>query len=128
SPVNADLEAVLLPWASRIDTVHTPSIGVTPLFVTSRAGGVQETTVFLDPTRTFSRDSLRRRVVALLARPVRPDTAKGAPRGRAAVVRTGHAANHPYARSTPENLLFLDSAIDTTAQADALTPTPSNNP
>src|SRR5881275_3645379 len=39
SPVNADLEAVLLPWASRIDTVHTPSIGVTPLFVTSRAGG-----------------------------------------------------------------------------------------
>src|SRR5207249_595776 len=41
SPVNADLEAVLLPWASRIDTVHTPSIGVTPLFVTSRAGGVR---------------------------------------------------------------------------------------
>src|SRR2546426_4085123 len=31
---------------------HSP-IGVTPLFVTSRAGGVQETTVFLDPTRTF---------------------------------------------------------------------------
>src|SRR5436309_273310 len=61
SPVNADLEAVLLPWASRIDTVHTPSIGVTPLFVTSRAAGAQETTVFLDPTRTFSRHRLRRR-------------------------------------------------------------------
>src|SRR3989454_4751403 len=37
SPVNADLEAVLLPWASRIDTVHTPSIGVTPLFEIGRA-------------------------------------------------------------------------------------------
>src|SRR2546426_6224830 len=37
SPLNADLEAVLLPWASRLDTVHTPSIGVTPLFEIGRA-------------------------------------------------------------------------------------------
>src|SRR5437660_1239049 len=127
SPVNADLEAVLLPWASRIDTVHTPSIGVTPLFVTSRAGGVQETTVFLDPTRTFSRDSLRRRVVALLARPVRPDTAKGAPRGRVVVVGTGDFASDRYARNSPENLVFVENAIDWLAQDDALIAIRSKN-
>src|SRR5438128_772199 len=127
SPVNADLEAVLLPWASRIDTVHTPSIGVTPLFVTSRAGGVQETTVFLDPTRTFSRDSLRRRVVALLASPVRPDTAKGAPRGRVVVVGTGDFASDRYARNSPENLVFVENAVDWLAQDDALIAIRSKN-
>ena len=127
SPVNADLEAVLLPWASRIDTVHTPSIGVTPLFVTSRAGGVQETTVFLDPTRTFSRDSLRRRVVALLASPVRPDTAKGAPRGRVVVVGTGDFASDRYARNSPENIVFVENAVDWLAQDDALIAIRSKN-
>ena len=127
SPVNADLEAVLLPWASRIDTVHTPSIGVTPLFVTSRAGGVQETTVFLDPTRTFSRDSLRRRVVALLASPLRPDTAKGAPRGRVVVVGTGDFASDRYARNSPENLVFVENAVDWLAQDDALIAIRSKN-
>src|SRR5207247_1737973 len=114
SPVNADLEAVLLPWASRIDTVHTPSIGVTPLFVTSRAGGVQETTVFLDPTRTFSRDSLRRRVVALLASPLRPDTAKGAPRGRVVVVGTGDF-DHDHAAARTWSEPGISRAIATRA-------------
>jgi len=127
SPVNADLEAMLLPWASHIDTVHTPAIGVTPLFVTSRAGGVQETTVFLDPTRTFSRDSLRRRMVALLASPLRPDTAKGAPRGRVVVVGAGDFASDRYARNSPENIVFVENAIDWLAQDDALIAIRSKN-
>src|SRR5213596_1659158 len=127
SPVNADLEAVLLPWASRIDTVHTPSIGVTPLFITSRAGGVQETTVFLDPTRTFSRDSLRLRMVALLASPLRPDTAKGAARGRVVVFGAGDFASDRYARNSPENLVFVENAVDWLAQDDALIAIRSKN-
>src|SRR6266481_5425724 len=36
APANADLDAVVLPWTSQIDTTHTPSTTVTPLFVTSR--------------------------------------------------------------------------------------------
>ncbi len=63
SPANADLEAVVLPWASQIDTTPAPSRTVTPLFVTSRAGGVQETTAFLDPSREFSRPRREPRAV-----------------------------------------------------------------
>src|SRR5213595_3728496 len=127
SPVNADLEAVLLPWASRIDTVHAPLKTVTPLLVTSRAGGVQETTAFLDPSRAFSRDSLRSRLVALLVTAPGPDTTKGAPRGRLVVVGSGDFASDRYTRNSPENLVFVENAIDWLAQDDALIAIRSKN-
>jgi ABC-type uncharacterized transport system involved in gliding motility auxiliary subunit len=120
APANADLEAVLLPWTSQLDTTHTSSATVTPLFVTSRAGGMQETTVFLDPSRPFGRDSLRRRLVALLAGPAGSDTAKGAPRGRLVVVGSSDFASDRYARNAPENVVFVENAIDWLAQDDAL--------
>ncbi len=120
APANADLDAVVLPWTSQIDTTHTPSTTVTPLFVTSRAGGAQETMVFLDPSRPFSRDSLQRRLVGLLASRAESDTAKGAPRGRLVVVGTSDFASDRYARNSPENVVFVENAIDWLAQDEAL--------
>jgi len=120
APANADLDAVVLPWTSQIDTTHTPSTTVTPLFVTSRAGGAQETMVFLDPSRPFSRDSLQRRLVGLLASRAGSDTAKGAPRGRLVVVGTSDFASDRYARNSPENVVFVENAIDWLAQDEAL--------
>ena len=126
SPVNADLDAVLLPWASQIDTTAAASGMVTPLFVTSRAGGVQETTAFLDPARQFSRDSLRRRIVALLVNPTTRDTTKSA-RGRLVVVGSADFASDRYARNSPENFVFVQNAIDWLAQDDALIAIRSKN-
>src|SRR5438874_2065036 len=126
-PVNADLEAVLLPWTSQIDTPPVTAGTVTPLLVTSRAGGVQETMAFLDPSRAFSRDSLRRRVVALLASAPGPDTTKGAPRGRLVVVGSGDFASDRYTRNSPENPVFVENAIDWLAQDDALIAIRSKN-
>jgi len=120
APANADLDAVVLPWTSQIDTTHAPSTTVTPLFVTSRAGGTQETMVFLDPSRPFSRDSLHRRLVGLLASRAGSDTAKGAPRGRLVVVGTSDFASDRYARNSPENVVFVENAIDWLAQDEAL--------
>ena len=120
SPVNADLDAALLPWASQLDTAHAPLKTVTPLLVTSRAGGVQETTAFLDPSRAFSRDSLRSRLVALLVTPLPRDTTNGALRGRLVVVGSSDFASDRYARNAPENLVFVENAIDWLAQDDAL--------
>ena len=120
SPVNADLDAALLPWASQLDTAHAPLKTVTPLLVTSRAGGVQETTAFLDPSRAFSRDSLRSRLVALLVTPLTRDTTKGALRGRLVVVGSSDFASDRYTRNAPENVVFVENAIDWLAQDDAL--------
>lgn len=120
SPMNADLEAALLPWASQLDTARATPKTVTPLLVTSRAGGVEQTTVFLDPSRSFRRDSLRSRLMALLVNPLTRDTTKGAVRGRLVVVGSSDFASDRYARNAPENLVFVENAIDWLAQDDAL--------
>jgi len=96
----------VLPWTSQIDTTHTASTTVTPLFVTSRAGGAQETMVFLDPSRPF-----QPRQPAPAARGAAREQggiryAKGAPRGRLVVVGTSDFASDRYARNSPENVVF----------------------
>ena len=65
SGINAELDAVLLPWASTIDTSVGPHAAVTPLFETSRAGGVRTAEMVLSPTQQFGRDSLARRLLAV---------------------------------------------------------------
>lgn len=119
SPVNADLDATLLPWTSQLDTTHAPAGTVTPLLVTTRAAGVQETMALIDPSREFSRDSLRRRLVALLVNPLAGDKGGGA-RGRVVVVGSSDFASDRFARNAPENLVFAANAIDWLAQDDAL--------
>ena len=118
SPVNADLGSVMLPWASQIDTVKA-SASVTPLLVTSRAGGVQQTTAFIEPGSQLSRDSLRPRVVAALA--TLPATTSGAaPRGRVVVVGSADFASDRYARNSPTNIVLVQNAIDWLAQDEGL--------
>jgi hypothetical protein len=121
SPMNADLPGVLLPWASQIDTAHTQPGTVTPLLVTSQAGGAQETTAFISPDRPFSRDSLRSRIVALAVSPA------GTGRGRMVVVGTADFAGDRYARNSLENLVFAQNAIDWLAQDEALIAIRSKN-
>jgi ABC-type uncharacterized transport system involved in gliding motility auxiliary subunit/ABC-type transport system involved in multi-copper enzyme maturation permease subunit len=124
SPVNAELDAVLLPWASSIDTAKARTGSVTPLFVTSRAGGVQETTVMLDPSREFRRDSLRSRLLAALIHPAAPDSAAHA---RLVVVGSSDFASDRYARNSPDNLVFVQNAVDWLAQDEALIAIRSKN-
>ncbi|HZI21878.1 MAG TPA: Gldg family protein [Gemmatimonadales bacterium] len=129
SPVNADVGAVLLPWASQIDTAKAAG-KATPLLVTSRAGGVEETTAFIDPTGRLSRDSLRSRIMAVLALPPTPaaGAAAGAtPRGRVVVVGSADFASDRFARNSPANIVFVQNAMDWLAQEDDLITIRSKN-
>jgi len=126
SPVNAEIDAVLLPWTSSIDTTKARKGTVTALFVTSRAGGLQTTTALLDPSREFPRDSLRPRVLAALVNPLAPGDS-GRSRGRVVVVGTGDFASDRYAQNSPENLVFVQNAVDWLAQDDALIAIRSKN-
>jgi ABC-type uncharacterized transport system involved in gliding motility auxiliary subunit/ABC-type transport system involved in multi-copper enzyme maturation permease subunit len=127
SPVNADLSGVLLPWASQIDTARAAPGTVTPLLVTSRAGGVQAATAFITPGGQFSRDSLRRRVVALLVNPQIKDRGAAPPRGRLVIVGSSDFASDRYAQNSPENLVFAQNAVDWLAQDEALIAIRSKN-
>jgi ABC-type uncharacterized transport system involved in gliding motility auxiliary subunit len=127
SPVNADLSGVLLPWASHVDTTRATPGTVTPLLVTSRAAGTQQTTAFIEPTREFGRDSLKSRLVALLVNPAPRDTAHGVPRGRIVVVGSSDFASDRFAQNSPENIVFAQNAIDWLAQDEALIAIRSKN-
>ena len=126
TPVNAEIDGVLLPWSSSIDTTQALKGAVTPLLVTSRAGGVQETTAFLDPSREFRRDSLRPRVLAALVNPVTRDSS-GAVRGRVVVVGSADFASDRYAQNSPDNIVFVQNAVDWLAQDEALIAIRSKN-
>ena len=126
SPVNAEIDGVLLPWSSGIDTPKAPKGAVIPLLVTSRAGGVQETTAFLDPSREFRRDSLRPRVLAALVNPLARDSGGGA-RGRVVVVGSADFASDRYAQNSPDNIVFVQNAVDWLAQDEALIAIRSKN-
>lgn len=126
SPVNAELDGVLLPWASSVDTTKALQGSVTPLFVTSRAGGVQETTALLDPSREFRRDSLQTRLLAVMVNPLAHDSASVV-RGRLVIVGSSDFASDRYARNSPENIVFVANAIDWLAQDEALVTIRSKN-
>ena len=123
SPVNADLPGVLLPWASQIDTSHAQAGTITPLLVTSRASGAEQITASISPDRQFSRDSLRSRIVALAVSPLQ----SGTQRGRIVVVGTADFASDRYAGNSPENVVFVQNAIDWLAQDEALIAIRSKN-
>lgn len=126
APVNAELDGVMLPWASSIDTTKVLPRSLTPLFVTSRAGGVEEATAMLDPSRQFRRDSLRQRVLAVLVNPLAHDSAV-AVRGRLVIVGSSDFASDRYAGNSPDNLSLAVNAVDWLAQDDALIAIRSKN-
>jgi len=126
SPVNAEIDAVLLPWPSSLDTTKAPKGTVTPLLVTSRAGGVQETTALLDPSREFRRDSLRPRLLAAQLAPATQGAAS-ATRGRLVVVGSPDFGSDRYAQNSPDNIVFVQNAVDWLAQDEALIAIRSKN-
>jgi len=118
SPVNAEVDAVVLPWPSTIDTTGVPPGTLTPLFTTSRAGGVRAPEMFLQPTQQFSRDSLARRLLAVA---INPAAKPGAPsRGRVVVVGSGDFASDRYVRNGEAGAVFVQNAVDWLAQDEAL--------
>jgi ABC-type uncharacterized transport system involved in gliding motility auxiliary subunit len=122
SVVNEEIASLFLPWTSSIDTTGARAGTVTPLFVSSRAGGISATETLLDPQRQFATDSLAPRLLAVLVNPLNPlvsgDTA--GPRGRLVVVGNEEFASDRQARSVPENLTFVLNAVDWLAQDEGL--------
>ncbi len=119
SAINQDLETVLLPWVSTIDTTAVVPGTVTPLFVTSDAAGVEAGQAFIAPQRDFPRDSLHAQLLAVQLDPAAADSGT-ASLGRAVVVGNGDFAADRNAQMAPEGLVFALNAVDWLAQEDAL--------
>jgi ABC-type uncharacterized transport system involved in gliding motility auxiliary subunit/ABC-type transport system involved in multi-copper enzyme maturation permease subunit len=132
TPVNAELRGLFLPWASSIDTAGAARGTVTPLFLSSKAAGVQREQSLLSPQQDFPQRDLASRVLAVQVNPRAgtrasggsdPDTA----RGRLVVVGDEDFASDRYVQNEPANAVFVQNAIDWLAQDDALIAIRSKN-
>ncbi len=119
SPVNQDIDVLLLPWVSTLDTTGAVPGAVIPLFTTSGAGGVETGTAFVDPRRQLSGDSLAPRLLAALVNPAAAD-GESELKGRLVVVGNTEFASDQFAESFRTGLLFVLNAVDWLAQDQAL--------
>ena len=117
--VNQGIESLFLPWASSIDTSGIAEGTLIPLFVTSQAGGVEETAVMLDPSRSFPQDSLDVQLLAALVNPSAVDE-EATLRGRVAVVGTARLMVDQYVQNNAQSPAFGLNVVDWLAQDDAL--------
>lgn len=118
STVTDGVSEVFLPWVSSIDTTGAAPGSVTPLLISSRAGGVAEGDINLDPTRSFPPVDLKTRVVGVSVQaPARDSTAKP---GRLVLVGNMEFATDRYLGGAPDNGTFALNAIDWLAQDEAL--------
>jgi ABC-type uncharacterized transport system involved in gliding motility auxiliary subunit len=119
TPVNQDLGAVVLTWASTIDTTGAAKGTLTPLLGSSQATGTFTNVTTIAPTQDFPQTELRHRLLAVMVTP--PAAAEGGkPRGRLVVVGSLDFATDRFVRTAPENLAFALNAIDWLAQDEAL--------
>ncbi len=118
SPVNQDLGAVVLTWASTIDTTGAARGTVTPLLTSSPAAGTFTGLTTIEPTQDFPQTQLEPRLLAATVTPA--DSTGAARRGRIAVVGSLDFTTDRFVRTAPENLAFTLNAVDWLAQDETL--------
>jgi ABC-type uncharacterized transport system involved in gliding motility auxiliary subunit/ABC-type transport system involved in multi-copper enzyme maturation permease subunit len=122
SIVNENLDAVLLPWASSIDTTRARPRTVVPLLVTSRAAGAEMGRAFVNPSRNLqelAHDSLRVHLLGVIVDPQADEESEG-PRGRAVVVGNTDFLTDAYLEFAPGGAALALNVVDWLAQEDAL--------
>ena len=119
SPVNKDIGAVVLTWASTIDTSKAARGTVTPLLATSTAAGTFTNATSIDPRSDFPRTDLGRKLLGVLAAPKDTARAQGK-QGRAVVVGSSDFASDRFVQFAPENLGLALNAVDWLAQDEEL--------
>jgi ABC-type uncharacterized transport system involved in gliding motility auxiliary subunit len=113
SPVNQDLDAAVLTWASTIDTSKAGRGTVTPLLVSSASAGTFTDPTSIDPRANFPHTKLARQLLGVVVQ------AK-AGRGRAVVVGSTDFATDRFVQNAPENLALVLNASDWLAQDEDL--------
>jgi ABC-type uncharacterized transport system involved in gliding motility auxiliary subunit len=117
SPINQEVQEVTLTWTSTIDTSKAKRGSVTPLLVTSRAGGRLTSQASIDPSQQWPQSDL---APQLLGAAVAIPADSGAKAGRVVVVGSSDFASDRFARRAPDNLALALNAVDWLAQDEAL--------
>lgn len=115
SVVNREINGVLLPWPSSIDTTSSPSWKLTPLFVSSRGAGTLSGMQTIDPQRDFPRSGLAPRLLGVQVAP-----AKSSAHGRVIALASSQFLVGGVPQRAPQNVAMLLNSIDWLAQDASL--------
>ena len=131
--INQELESIFLPWTSEVDTTGATPGTITPLFVTSNAGGSEEGQAYIDPrrpTEQFPQDALGSQLVGVMVNPAAAESEAetsdgeamtiGQPQGRLVVVGNGEFASDQWVRNAPQNITFVLNTVDWLVQDEGL--------
>ena len=132
--INQELESVFMPWTSEVDTSGAAEGTITPLFVTSNAGGIEQGQAYIDPRRTdFPQTDLASRLVGVMVNPAAgvgdEDTdestedvgaAESSYQGRLVVLGNAEFATDQWVRNAPQNVTFILNAVDWLVQDEGL--------
>jgi ABC-type uncharacterized transport system involved in gliding motility auxiliary subunit len=131
--INQELESIFLPWTSEVDTTGATPGTITPLFVTSNAGGSEEGQAYIDPrrpTEQFPQDALGSQLVGVMVNPAAAEGEAetsdgeamtiGQPQGRLVVVGNGEFASDQWVRNAPQNITFVLNTVDWLVQDEGL--------
>jgi ABC-type uncharacterized transport system involved in gliding motility auxiliary subunit/ABC-type transport system involved in multi-copper enzyme maturation permease subunit len=117
SPVNQEVQEVTLTWTSTIDTTKAKRGTVTPLLISSRAGGRLTDQASLDPSQNWSQTNLGTQLLAASVAVAGKTESKS---GRVVVVGSADFIADRFARRAPDNLALALNSVDWLAQDEAL--------
>lgn len=117
SPINQEVQEVTLTWTSTIDTSKAQRGSVTPLLVSSRAGGRLTDQVAIEPSQNWSQANLGHQ---LLAAAVATPGDSASHRGRVVVVGSADFIADRFIRRAPDNLALALNAVDWLGQDETL--------
>ena len=117
TPITEGLGEIFLPWASSIEILPGAKGHVTPVLVSSRAAGIAEGDIDLNPNREFPPVDLKVRTLGVS---VSPGDSGAGPKGRVVVVGNMEFATDRYASAATENAVFALNAVDWLTQDEAL--------
>jgi len=123
STINQEIASLFLPWTSQVDVSKAAPGIVVPLYTTSRAGGVEEGAAMISPERReYNQTNLAPRVVAAMINPLASSDSVpvGLPRGRVIVVGNSDFVNDQWVSNAPQNIAFVQNAVDWLSQDEAL--------
>jgi len=115
SPVTANVESIVFPWASSITISSKEGVEDTILLTTTEAGGIQTGQFNISPEQKFTREGLKAYPLAAAATLQNDGTSS-----RIIVAGDSDFITDQYVRNNAENLAFTTEALSWLAQEESL--------
>ncbi len=124
SPIMAEIESVVMPWASSISAdenkIKEEGIAITNLLKTTKFGGEQKEKFLITPEQDFSKENLGEKIVATSLVKDGESNAEEIKKTRIVLVGNSDFLTDQFVENSPQNLAFGIESLSWLAQEESL--------